>query len=153
MENESIDLTTLLQEISDELMNIDDSVPTEVNIQKGIQVVGDSRMLRVAFQNLLENAWKYSARVEKRRVDVSAVETAGSITIEVRDNGVGFDMRYIDKLFVAFNRLHTPSEFGGTGIGLATVYRVVRRHHGEISASSEVGKGARFDVTLPVSRR
>mgnify|MGYP001628249908 FL=1 len=153
MENESIDLTTLLQEISDELMNIDDSVPTEVNIQKGIQVVGDSRMLRVAFQNLLENAWKYSARVEKRRVDVSAVETVSSITIEVRDNGVGFDMRYIDKLFVAFNRLHTPSEFGGTGIGLATVYRVVRRHHGEISASSEVGKGARFDVTLPVSRR
>jgi signal transduction histidine kinase len=153
MENESIDLTTLLQEISDELMNIDDSVPTEVNIQKGIQVVGDSRMLRVAFQNLLENAWKYSARVEKRRVDVSAEETVSSIRIEVRDNGVGFDMRYIDKLFVAFNRLHTPSEFGGTGIGLATVYRVVRRHHGEISASSEVGKGARFDVTLPVSRR
>lgn len=153
MENESIDLTNLLHEISDELMNIDDSVPTEVNIQEGIQVVGDSRMLRVAFQNLLENAWKYSARVEKRRVDVSAVETAGSITIEVRDNGVGFDMRYIDKLFVAFNRLHTPSEFGGTGIGLATVYRVVRRHHGDISASSEVGKGARFDVTLPVSRR
>ena len=153
MENESIDLTNLLHEISDELMNIDDSVPTEVNIQEGIQVVGDSRMLRVAFQNLLENAWKYSARVEKRRVDVSAVETVSSITIEVRDNGVGFDMRYIDKLFVAFNRLHTPSEFGGTGIGLATVYRVVRRHHGEISASSEVGKGARFDVTLPVSRR
>jgi len=153
MENESVDLTNLLQEISDELMNIDHSVPTEVNIQKGIQVVGDSRMLRVAFQNLLENAWKYSAKVEKRRVDVSAVETGGSITIEVRDNGVGFDMRYIDKLFVAFNRLHTPSEFGGTGIGLATVYRVVRRHHGEISASSEVGKGARFDVTLPVSRR
>ncbi len=153
MENESVDLTNLLQEISDELMNIEHSVPTEVNIQKGIHVVGDSRMLRVAFQNLLENAWKYSAKVEKRRVDVSAVETGGFITIEVRDNGVGFDMRYIDKLFVAFNRLHTPSEFGGTGIGLATVYRVVRRHHGEISASSEVGKGARFDVTLPVSRR
>ncbi len=151
MENETIDLTALLREITDELMNIDDSVPTEVHIQQGMQVVGDSRMLRVAFQNLLENAWKYSARVEQRRVEVSAIKAGGSMTIEVQDNGVGFDMRYIDKLFVAFNRLHTPSEFGGTGIGLATVYRVVRRHHGKISATSEVGKGARFSVTLPAS--
>ena len=87
-----------------------------------------------------------------RRIDVSANTEGDFIVIKVRDNGVGFDMRYIDKLFVAFNRLHTPAEFGGTGIGLATVYRVIRRHHGDISATSEVGKGACFIVKLPVSR-
>ncbi|MFL1465706.1 ATP-binding protein [Marinobacter sp. HN1S83] len=151
IENQTVDLSQLLQEITDELKDISDDVPSEVHIQQGVRVVGDSRMLRVAFQNLLANAWKYSAREEKRIIDVSA-RTAGRWTaIEVRDNGVGFDMRYIDKLFVAFNRLHTPSEFGGTGIGLATVYRVVRRHHGEISATSKVGEGASFIVKLPVS--
>lgn len=151
IENQTVDLSQLLQEITDELKDISDDVPSEVHIQQDLQVVGDSRMLRVAFQNLLANAWKYSAREEKRIIDVSARTAGRWIAIEVRDNGVGFDMRYIDKLFVAFNRLHTPSEFGGTGIGLATVYRVVRRHHGEISATSKVGEGASFIVKLPVS--
>ncbi|MDF0750183.1 ATP-binding protein [Marinobacter sp. 71-i] len=151
IENQTVDLTQLLQEITDELEDISDDVPSEVHIQQGIRVIGDSRMLRVAFQNLLANAWKYSAREEKRIIDISARKEGRWIAIEVRDNGVGFDMRYIDKLFVAFNRLHTPSEFGGTGIGLATVYRVVRRHHGEISATSKVGEGASFVVKLPVS--
>lgn len=151
IESQTVDLSQLLQEITDELKHIDDDVPSEVHIQQGIQVVGDSRMLRVAFQNLLANAWKYSAREERRVIEVSARKDERWIAIEIRDNGVGFDMRYIDKLFVAFNRLHTPSEFGGTGIGLATVYRVVRRHHGEISATSKVGEGASFVVKLPVS--
>lgn len=151
MENEAVDLTELLQEITDELINIDNTVPTSVKIQPGIRVVGDSRMLRVAFQNLLENAWKYSAKAGKREVTVTATRVTGGYTaIEVRDNGVGFDMRYVDKLFVAFNRLHAPSEFTGTGIGLATVFRVVRRHHGDVSATSEPGKGASFIVKLPI---
>lgn len=152
MEDQTLDLSELLREITDELEGIGDDVPTEIHIQQGIRVVGDSRMLRVAFQNLLANAWKYSAREEKRIIEVTARKEGRWIAIEVRDNGVGFDMRYIDKLFVAFNRLHTPSDFGGTGIGLATVYRVVRRHHGDITATSEVGKGASFVVKLPVSR-
>ncbi|MCG2580975.1 MAG: ATP-binding protein [Marinobacter sp.] len=150
MENHPIDLSQVLREITDELKDINDHPPSEIHIQQGIQVVGDSRMLRIAFQNLLGNAWKYSSREEKRVIEVSARPEGRTIAIEIRDNGVGFDMRYIDKLFVAFNRLHTPSEFGGTGIGLATVYRVIRRHHGTISATSEVGKGASFVVKLPV---
>lgn len=150
IENQTIDFSELLQEITDELEDISDNVPTEIHIQEGIKVVGDSRMLRVAFQNLLANAWKYSAREERRIIEVSARKEGRFIVIEVRDNGVGFDMRYIDKLFVAFNRLHTPSEFGGTGIGLATVYRVIRRHHGDISATGKVGDGASFVVKLPV---
>lgn len=151
MENETIDLTQLLQEITDELEDISDNVPSEIHIQEGMKVVGDSRMLRVAFQNLLANAWKYSAKKKKRIIEVTARREDGWVAIEIRDNGVGFDMRYIDKLFVAFNRLHTPSEFGGTGIGLATVYRVVRRHHGDISATGKVNEGASFVVKLPVS--
>mgnify|MGYP003648358554 CR=1 FL=1 len=149
MENQTIDLSQLLEEIAEELQGISDEVPTEILIQPGMWIVGDSRMLRVAFQNLLANAWKYSAKEEKRVVQVVSRREGRWVSVEVRDNGVGFDMRYIDKLFVAFNRLHTPSEFGGTGIGLATVYRVVRRHHGEISATSQLGEGASFVVKLP----
>lgn len=153
MENEVVDLTELLREITDELVNMGETVPTRVDIQPGMKVPGDSRMLRVAFQNLLENAWKYSAKSSERVVSVTSTRVAGDfLAIEVRDNGVGFDMRYVDKLFVAFNRLHAPSEFGGTGIGLATVFRVVRRHHGDISATSEPGQGASFVVKLPVHR-
>lgn len=153
MENEVVDLTELLREITDELNNMGDTVPTRVEIQPGMRVKGDSRMLRVAFQNLLENAWKYSSKAAERRISVTATPVAGDfLAVEVQDNGVGFDMRYVDKLFVAFNRLHAPSEFGGTGIGLATVFRVVRRHHGDISATSEPGKGASFVVRLPDQR-
>lgn len=151
MENQTVDLSQLLAEIAEELQGISDDVPTEVHIQPGMRVVGDSRMLRVAFQNLLANAWKYSAKEDRRIVEVLSRREGRWVVIEVIDNGVGFDMRYIDKLFVAFNRLHTPSEFGGTGIGLATVYRVVRRHHGEISATSQLGEGASFVMKLPVS--
>ena len=151
MENQTIDLSQMLEEIAEELQDISDDVPTEILIQPGMWVVGDSRMLRVAFQNLMANAWKYGAKEEKRIVEVLSRREGRWVAIEVRDNGVGFDMRYIDKLFVAFNRLHTPSEFGGTGIGLATVYRVVRRHHGDISATSQLGEGASFVVKLPVS--
>lgn len=150
MENQRLNLSEMLREITDELNDISDPLPTEVCIQQGIWVTGDGRMLRVAFQNLLENAWKYSAKEERRVVEVSATSGPKYTTIVVQDNGVGFDMRYVEKLFVAFNRLHTPSEFGGTGIGLATVYRVIRRHHGDIFADSKLGKGARFYVRLPV---
>lgn len=150
MESQRLNLSEMLQEITEELKDLSDPLPTEVNIQPDIWVVGDGRMLRIAFQNLLENAWKYSAKEENRIIEVSATFEANYITIAIQDNGAGFDMRYVDKLFVAFNRLHTPSEFGGTGIGLATVYRVIRRHHGDIFAKSEVGRGARFYVRLPV---
>lgn len=108
-------------------------------------------MIRVAFQNLLENAWKYTSKNDHRRIDVMAYEAPGSITVAIQDNGVGFDMKYVDKLFVAFNRLHTPAQFVGTGLGLATVDRVVRRHFGEIYAESSVDKGACFFVKFPTS--
>ncbi|WP_166263835.1 ATP-binding protein [Marinobacter caseinilyticus] len=150
LENQRFNLSDMLQEITEELNDIHSPLPTDVCIQSDVWLVGDDRMLRIAFQNLLENAWKYSAKEEKRVIDVSATSEANYITIAVKDNGVGFDMRYVSKLFVAFNRLHAPSEFSGTGIGLATVSRVIRRHSGDIFATSDVGAGATFYVKLPI---
>jgi len=150
MESERLNLSEMLEEIAEELSDMSSPLPTEIHIQPDIWVAGDGRMLRIAFQNLLENAWKYSAKEQRRVIEVSAVAKANYITIVIKDNGAGFDMRYVDKLFVAFNRLHTPSQFSGTGIGLATVNRVIQRHQGNISARSEVGKGAEFFVSLPV---
>ncbi|MCK2150319.1 ATP-binding protein [Marinobacter alexandrii] len=153
MEVERVNLSIMLGEIVQELQDTTDAVPSEVTIQPNMQVVGDERMLRIAFQNLLENAWKYTSKNEKRAIDVSACEKSNSITIALKDNGVGFDMKYVDKLFVAFNRLHTPAQFSGTGLGLATVDRVVRRHFGRIYAESTVDTGACFYVEFPRPER
>jgi len=153
MEIKNVDLSAMLKELAQELQETTDNIPTEIAIQPNIRVVGDDRMLRIAFQNLLQNAWKYSAKNDTRRIDVSACEAGDSITIALKDNGVGFDMKYVDKLFVAFNRLHTPAEFAGTGLGLATVDRVVRRHFGRVCAKSEVDKGASFFIEFPRSGR
>lgn len=145
------DVSTMLKEIVEELQDTTDDLPTDIKIQSGISLVGDGRMLRIAFQNLLANAWKYSSKKHHRLIAVYARETKDHVTVTVEDNGVGFDMKYVNKLFVAFNRLHTPAEFSGTGLGLATVDRVVRRHFGEISAESSVDNGARFSVRFPLS--
>lgn len=153
MEVESVDLSTMLSEIVQELQDTTDAVPAVVSIQSDMHVVGDERMLRIAFQNLMENAWKYTSKNEKRVIDVSACEKRNSITIALKDNGVGFDMKYVDKLFVAFNRLHTPAQFSGTGLGLATVDRVVRRHFGRVFAESPIDSGACFYVEFPSSER
>lgn len=151
MEIKELDLSTMLEEIVEELKETTDPLPTDVHIQPDIRIVGDGRMVRVAFQNLLENAWKYTSKNDHRRIDVMAYEAPGSMTVAIQDNGVGFDMKYVDKLFVAFNRLHTPAQFIGTGLGLATVDRVVRRHFGEVYAESSVDNGACFFVKFPSS--
>ena len=115
-------------------------------------VVGDENMLRQVWLNLLGNAVKYSAGSEPARISVSHdLEPDGSHHFTVVDNGAGFDMKYAGKLFGVFQRLHAPSEFPGTGIGLASVRRVLGRHGGRIWAESEPGKGATFHFTLPAA--
>lgn len=146
-----IDLSTMLKEIVEELKEVDETKRSLVEIEDGIYVAGDERLLRVAFQNLLQNAWKYSSRQPERQIRVSAERQSDTVTIQIDDNGVGFDMKYADKLFVSFNRLHSPSDFPGSGLGLATVYRIVNRHAGSVRAQSEVNKGASFFVELPRS--
>jgi signal transduction histidine kinase len=102
----------------------------------------------MALENLLGNAWKYSARNPQAQITFERVDENGRSAYVVRDNGAGFDMRFADRLFGVFQRLHSSGDFPGTGVGLASVRRIIRRHGGEIWAESEVGHGARFYFTL-----
>jgi signal transduction histidine kinase len=110
---------------------------------------GDPAMLKLVFKNLLGNAVKYTRPRAEARVQVSAEQEKGGLVIHVKDNGVGFDMAYEDKLFGVFQRLHRASEFEGTGIGLAHVRRIITRHGGRTWAVGVVGQGATFSFTLP----
>ena len=141
---ERTDLTAMAQEIARDLQEGDPSRKVEFSIQAGMIAMCDSKLLRIALTNLIENAWKYSSKQSRAVIQVGCEQRV----FYVRDNGAGFDMRYADKLFGAFQRLHTKDEFEGTGVGLATVARVIHRHGGDIWAESELGKGATFYFTL-----
>jgi hypothetical protein len=110
--------------------------------------VADPTLIRVVLQNLLDNAWKYTGRVREAAITFGMTEQYGGPTYFVADNGAGFDMEYAGKLFGPFQRLHSDAEFEGTGIGLATVRRIIERHGGRVWAESAVGKGATFFFTL-----
>lgn len=115
-----------------------------------VSVQGDSGLLRIVLENLLSNAWKFTARQERTQIEFgSGVDRTGRPVYFVRDNGAGFDPRYAAKLFSPFQRLHSETQFPGTGIGLATVQRIIHRHGGEIWAESAVDCGAAFYFTLP----
>lgn len=119
-----------------------------VHIQPGLAAIGDPTLLRVVLDNLLGNAWKYTAQRDDAEISFEQIEQDGRTVFAVSDNGAGFDMRFADRLFGVFQRLHSSSEFQGTGVGLASVRRILRRHGGDIWAESEVGRGARFCFTL-----
>ncbi|MCG8609648.1 MAG: AAA family ATPase [Pseudomonadales bacterium] len=120
----------------------------ELTIANGLTVRGDRRMLTSVLENLLNNAWKYSSKKTSSSIEFGSLQESGQTIYFVKDNGAGFNMKYKQKLFDSFQRLHTPSEFEGTGIGLATVQRIIQRHEGQIWAESEEGKGATFYFTL-----
>ncbi len=144
----SVDLSALAQTSVTSLQRLDPSREVEVVIQPGITVHGDPRMLAIALDNLLGNAWKFTSQVAKPRIELSTMDRDGLRTIVVRDNGAGFDMQYASKLFGVFQRLHTEAEFPGTGIGLVTVARIVHRHRGQVAAEGQLGRGATFYFTL-----
>jgi light-regulated signal transduction histidine kinase (bacteriophytochrome) len=121
-----------------------------VFIDEHIPATGDSRLLTIVMTNLLSNAWKYTAKTENPRIEFRTEKRDGQQVFVVRDNGSGFNPRYADNLFAPFKRLHSDTEFPGTGIGLAIVLRAIKRHRGHIWAESEVGKGAKFYFTLGV---
>jgi signal transduction histidine kinase len=152
MERRRVDLGALASEVAEELREASSELKVEFSAQKGLEVWGDPRLLRVALVNLIGNAWKFTEKEPEARVEFGQDENLsrrGRVPVYyVRDNGAGFDMSYADKLFGAFQRLHGEDEFEGTGIGLATVQRAVHRHGGRIWAEGQVGRGAAFYFTL-----
>jgi light-regulated signal transduction histidine kinase (bacteriophytochrome) len=145
----SVDLSGLAQSISEQLKSAQPARQVEWVIQPGTRVDGDANLLRIALENLLGNAWKFTSKVPAARIEFGTVGTEDGKTIYfVRDNGAGFEMAYASKLFGAFQRLHKTSDFPGTGIGLATVQRVIHRHGGRVWAEGEPNRGATFYFTL-----
>jgi light-regulated signal transduction histidine kinase (bacteriophytochrome) len=123
------------------------------DIQSGIVARGDSRMIEVVIQNLLDNAWKYTALSSNAHIRFFTENKNGETVFCVQDNGAGFNMAHSDRLFKPFQRLHRQDEFTGLGIGLATVQRIIHRHGGAIEADAAVGQGATFRFTLPVQNQ
>jgi PAS domain S-box-containing protein len=142
-----VDLSQIAREVMAELQESDPKRKVHMELEENMQVHGDPRLLRVMLDNLLGNAWKFTAREEISRISFLR-EPNHENTFIIRDNGVGFDMRYADKLFGAFQRLHRDVDFPGTGVGLATVQRIVHRHDGKVWADAKEGKGASFYFTL-----
>ncbi|VAW79146.1 hypothetical protein MNBD_GAMMA13-1317, partial [hydrothermal vent metagenome] len=142
-----VDMSQMVKEIADELL-IEPDQKISLHIQPDIQGYGDPVLIRVVLDNLVGNAAKYSSHEKESHISFGQSLQSDSAAFWVKDNGVGFDMRYANKLFGAFQRLHRADEFEGTGIGLATVARIVHRHGGEIWAASEVNNGACFHFTL-----
>jgi signal transduction histidine kinase len=149
LQSQPVDLTAMAQAVADECRDREPARPAQVDIQPGMTAEGDARLLRLALDNLLGNAWKFSRAQPDTRISFSCESSPGGTkTYAVRDNGAGFDMAHSDKLFGPFQRLHGAEEFPGTGIGLATVRRVVMLHGGNVWAESTPGEGASFFFTL-----
>jgi len=151
-ERAAVDLSAIARTVGAQLARAAPDRQVEFIVADGLIAEGDARLMTIALENLLGNAWKYTGNRERARIEVGAI-AGEQATFFVRDNGAGFDMAYADKLFRMFQRLHAESEFEGTGIGLATVRRVVRRHGGRIWAEAAVGRGATFFFTLDDEKR
>ncbi len=148
MSKDVVDLSGIAKTVAEALRATQPERAAEFEIQPGMTAQGDPRLLRVVLDNLLGNAWKYSGTRSHARIEVGWMERDGHVSYFVRDNGVGFDMTYANKLFGVFQRLHAWSEFPGTGIGLATVQRIIHRHGGQVWAEGAVGQGATFYFTV-----
>jgi signal transduction histidine kinase len=143
-----VNLSQLAGYVVDELRRSAPQRDADVDIQAGLVTQGDPTLLRLVLENLLGNAWKYSARSARAQISLRTVQHGEQVAYVVRDNGAGFDMRSAERLFGLFQRLHSASDFPGHGVGLASVQRIVRRHGGQIWAEAEPGRGAAFYFTL-----
>jgi len=148
---EQVDLSRMARDIVDELRRREPGRTVDVLVDSGLVAEADPKLMRVALTNLLANSWKFTSRHESAHIEVGAARAAGGnggVAFYVKDDGAGFDPRYARSLFGAFQRLHTPDQFEGTGIGLATVQRIVHRHGGRVWGEGEVEQGATFWFTL-----
>jgi signal transduction histidine kinase len=149
LQRDRVDLSRCAEEVGAELASGDPERRVALDVQPGLTVEGDSRMLAAMMRNLLGNAWKYTREQAAAKVRVYVSITGGDAALCVADNGAGFDMTQADKLFQPFRRLHSSEQFPGLGIGLATVQRIVHRHGGRIEAEGSPGRGATFRISLP----
>jgi signal transduction histidine kinase len=144
-----VDLSQMAEGILNNLQAGDRERKAQITVAKGARAFADEGLIKVALENLLNNAWKYTSRLESAEIEFGAREEPEGTVYFVRDNGAGFNPRYADRLFRPFQRLHSQSDFPGTGIGLATAYRIITRHGGRIWAEGNVDRGAVFYFTLP----
>ena len=149
MKIENIDLTKLANHIFEELKQQQPERKLKIKIKKNMKVNGDIILLRQLLENLFNNAWKFTQKTKNPTIEFGSKENENEIIFYVKDNGIGFDMTYKDKLFEVFQRLHRKDEFEGTGVGLANVKRIIERHNGKVWAESELFKGATFFFSLP----
>jgi light-regulated signal transduction histidine kinase (bacteriophytochrome) len=149
LHRETVDLAALAAQIVARLRNAAPQREVEVAIASELKASGDERLLRMALEHLLANAWKFTSKKERAKIEVGSEQQAEGPVFFVRDDGAGFDPEYAGKLFGAFQRLHSGGEFPGLGIGLALVQRVISRHGGRVWAEAAMDKGATFYFTLP----
>ena len=147
-EEDDVNLSVLAEEIMSQLRTIEPERSATIDIEPGLKATGDRHLLRAMLENLLGNAWKFTSKCQVSHIELGVTNGNSESVFFVRDNGAGFDMRYADKLFGVFQRLHSDRDYPGTGVGLATVQRIVRKHGGRIWAESAVGKGATFYFVL-----
>lgn len=143
-----VDLTEIARKVLSDLKERDPKRNVETVIAEDLAAKGDARLVSVLLDNLLGNAWKYTSKQEQARIEMGKEQREGETVFWIRDNGAGFDMKHAEKLFAPFQRLHTAAEFEGTGIGLATVQRIITRHGGRVWAEASIGLGASFFFTL-----
>ncbi|HEY5902276.1 MAG TPA: PAS domain S-box protein, partial [Anaerolineales bacterium] len=143
-----INLSAMAKEIADSLCEQEPGRQVDLDIMPDLMVTADPHLMRLVLENLLSNAWKFTSKCGQARIEFGQQNKTQERTFFVRDNGVGFDMAYVDKLFGVFQRLHSVSEYPGTGVGLATVQRIIKIHGGSIWAESAEGEGATFYFTL-----
>lgn len=144
IQRESVNISEVVKSITNELSNLCPERKAEFIIEDGITIEGDSNLLNILLRNLIENSWKFSKKNKTTLIEFGKINHKDQPVYFVRDNGIGFDMKNVDRIFGAFQRLHGASEFEGTGIGLATVQRIIDKHGGKIWAEAEINKGATF---------
>jgi light-regulated signal transduction histidine kinase (bacteriophytochrome) len=143
-----VNLSDLVRSILDRLIAAYPDREVEIVIQPDLTTSGDTALLGIVLTNLLDNAWKFTSKLSSARIEFGQTEADGKPAFFVRDNGTGFDMAYAKKLFGAFQRLHKTTDFPGTGIGLATVQRIINRHGGRVWVEAQVNRGATFFFSL-----
>jgi light-regulated signal transduction histidine kinase (bacteriophytochrome) len=151
MQRSYVDLSQLGRAVAAELAQSSPERQADFVIQEGLIAHGDGRLLRIVVANLLGNAWKFTIHARPSKIEMCSMPGDTDLIFFVRDNGVGFNRAYASRLFTPFQRLHPDSDFPGSGIGLATVSRIVERHGGKVWAEGEVGHGATIFFTLPPS--